>query len=91
LYGHHGISGSVLQCQKGNLHEFTATIRSITYKFTDHGVGLFYLVTKSVIPEEVKDDLCRQTGIGRLFSTFASSDSIKHGEINLWAPMNKHD
>ena len=49
----------------------------------------FELVTKVVLPEEVKDDLCNQSSIGlKLFTVFIE-ERIQTGKENLWSPMKK--
>ena len=53
------------------------------------GVDLFNLVTKVVLPEEVKDDLCNLSAIGfKLFTAFVK-ERIQIGKDNLWSPMKK--
>ena len=46
-------------------------------------------MTKVVLPEEVKDDLCNQSDIVlKLFTAFVK-DRIQTGKENLWSPMKK--
>ena len=48
---------------------------------------LFNLVTKVVLLEEVKDDLCSQSAIGfKLFTVFVK-ERIQTGKENLWSPI----
>jgi hypothetical protein len=58
---HHGLSDTVLQRQEHNVHDLTTTMRNFTNPFADDTEDLFNLVSKSVMPEKVKDDLCRQS------------------------------
>ena len=52
-------------------------------------IDLFNLVTKVVMPETVKKDLCEQSEIGRsLFNCFVK-ERVQSGEVNLWSPMKK--
>ena len=50
---------------------------------------LFKLVTKVVMPETVKKDLCEQSEISRsLFDSFVK-EGVQFGEVNLWSLMKK--
>ena len=50
---------------------------------------LFHLVTKVLMPEKVKKDLCEQGIIGeRLFQRFVEG-RIKEQKVTLWDPMKK--
>ena len=55
---HHNLTTAVLFCQGKNVSKLTATIRSYTNPFTEHRDDLFNLVSKVVMSEEVKRDLC---------------------------------
>ena len=86
---HHDISPAVQERQETNVQDLTATFRRFTNPFGDESNDLFNLVTKSVMPENVKEDLCRQKEIGsKLFETFVF-ERIQKGVTNLWSPMKK--
>ena len=87
---HHDISPAVQERQETNVQDLTATFRRFTNPFGDKSNDLFNLVTKSVMPENVKEDLCRQKEIGsKLFETFVF-ERIQKGVTNLWSPMEEH-
>ena len=65
------------------------TFRCFTNLFTENSTDLFNLVTNVAMPEKVKDDLCRQSEIGRtLFDAFVA-ERIQSSKTNLWSPMKK--
>ena len=87
---HHALSPSVLLRQEKNIEALTTTLRGFTNPFTEDCDELVNLVTKAVMPEKVKNDVCGQRAIGsRLLDEFISN-RIKSGQINLWAPMKKY-
>lgn len=86
---HHALSATALQNHENNVLKLAATMRSFTNPFSVEGDDLFNLVTKSVMPENVKQDLCKQGEIGQeLFETFVAQ-RIDSSSVNLWAPMKK--
>ena len=50
----------MLSREDNNISKLTTTITSYTNPFTQPEYSLFNLVTKVVMPEEVKRDLCAQ-------------------------------
>ena len=61
---HHNLSLAVLSREEDNVSKLTATIASYTNPFTQPEDSLFNVVTKVVMPEEVKSDLCAQSTEG---------------------------
>ena len=87
---HHALSTAVHLRHDRNIEALTATLKSFTDPFTEDSDELFNLVTKAVMPEDVKRDLCEEPMIGeKLLQTFIST-RIASGQTNLWAPMKKY-
>ena len=88
---HHAISSAKQEHQEKNIKHLTRTLRNFTNPFSTDSNDLFNLVTKVIMPENVKSDLCRQSEIGsNLFETFVS-ECIKSGDTNLWSTMKKQN
>ena len=67
------------------------TMASFTNPFTQSVDCLFNLVSKVVMPEEIKRDFCAQRTEGdKLFRTFVTK-RIQEGRENLWSPMKKQE
>ena len=61
---HHNLTTAVLAHEEKDVAKLTAT-------FSDTHTDLFNLMTKVVMPETAKEDLCEQSEIGRrLFACF---------------------
>ena len=87
--GHHNLTIAVLVHEELGVAQLTATIERFTNPFSDTHTDLFNLVTKVVMPETVKEDLCEQSEIGRrLFDCFVK-ERVQSGKVNLWLPMKK--
>ena len=50
---------------------------------------MFNLVTKVVVPEEVKDDVCNQSQYRVQALHSICKERIETGKENLWSPMKK--
>ena len=88
---HHNLTAAVLSREEKNISKLTTTIASFTNPFTQSEDILFNLVSKVVMPEEIKLDLCAQRTEGdKLFRTFVTK-CIQEGKENLWSPMKKRD
>ena len=88
---HHKLAAAVVSREEKNISKLSNTIRAFTKPFSHDGADLFKLVTKVVLPEEVKDDLCNQSSIGlKLFTVFIE-ERIQTGKENLWSPMKKQE
>ncbi|KAJ7389962.1 hypothetical protein OS493_028013 [Desmophyllum pertusum] len=86
---HHNLSTAVLACEEKGIEQLTSTIERFTNPFSDAHTDLFNLVTKVVMPETAKKDLCEQSEIGRrLFDSFVK-EQVQSGKVNLWSPMKK--
>ena len=86
---HHNLSLAVLSREENNISKLTTTIVRYTNPFTEPEDYLFNLVTKVVMPEEVKHDLCAQSIEGaKLLRAFVTERIQKRNE-NLWSPMKK--
>ena len=86
---HHNLTAAVLSREEKNVNKLTTTIENYINLFTEPGEELFNLVTKVVMPEDVKRDLCAQSSEGAtLLSTFVT-ERIQKGNVNLWSPMKK--
>ena len=86
---HHHHSAAVLTREDKNIHTLINTIETFINPFTDEGTDVYNLVTKVVMPEKIKNDLCSQNVIGQtLFDTFVK-ERIQSRKINIWDTMKK--
>ena len=58
---HHDLSNAFLERHERNIDTLTSTLKLFTNPFADDSEDLFNLVTKAVVPDKVKDDLCTQS------------------------------
>ena len=87
---HHHLAAAVLARAEKGVKQLTATIKSYTNPFSDidtTNTDLLNLVTKVVMPERVKKDLCEQRKIGSQLLDSCVKDRIQSGKENLWSPM----
>ncbi|KAK3733482.1 hypothetical protein QZH41_007067 [Actinostola sp. cb2023] len=85
---HHNLTAADIQREEKRIEQLTSTIKIFTNPFSDH-TDLFNLVTKVVMTENAKKDLCQQRDIGRqLFEAYVK-DRIQSGKVNLWSTMKK--
>ena len=81
---HHALSQSILTKQEHNIDALKVTICRFTNPFVADCDGtLFNVVTKPVVPDAVKEDMCEQRAIGnKLFDEFVAqritSSAKKH-------------
>ena len=86
---HHALTSAVLAREEKSIEQLLTTMESFTNPFNQDSGDLFNLVTKVVMPENVKKDLCEQSTIGqKLFQSFVK-ERIQERKTNLWAPMKK--
>lgn len=86
---HHNLTTAARSRQEKSIGQLVATIRSFTNPFTEESGDLFNLVTKVVMPDNVKQDLCQQGTIGnKLFVNFAK-ERIQSRKCSIWSPMKK--
>ena len=90
LVHHHHLAAAVLAREEKGVKQLTATIKSYTNPFSDTdttNTDFLNLVTKVVMPERVKKDLCEQRKIGSQLLDSCVKDRIQSGKENLWSPM----
>ena len=88
---HHNLTATVLSREEKNISRLKTIIASFTNPFTQSEDCLFYLVSKVVMPEEIKLDLSAQRTEGdKLFRTFVKK-RIQEGRENLWSLMKKRN
>ena len=87
----HNHNTKVLNRKEKNILKLKSTISIYTNRFTQTGDELFNLVTKVVVLDEVKRDLCTESSERRkLFETFIT-ERIQKGSTNLWSKMTKRN
>ena len=69
----------------------TETLREYLNPFREPSDDLMNLVTKVVMPNEVKEDLCNQRKIGRQLLEEFVEERIKSQSVNLWGPLKKRN
>ena len=86
---HHALTAAVFSHEEKSVEKLLTTMKSFTNPFEQESEALFNLVTKVMMPEKVKKDLCEQGIIGeRLFQRFVE-EWIKEQKVTLWDPMKK--
>ena len=85
---HHNHMPAVLS-REDNIKALIETIETFTNPFADESSDLFNLVTKVVLPDNIKTDLCSQAAIGQaLFDAFVK-ERIQSEKVNIWSTMKK--
>ena len=86
---HHDAITSVRTRQEKNIEQLVHCINRFTNPFSEESEDLFNLVTKVVMPEKVKEDLCQQSVIeNRKLCRFVE-DRIKSNKCSIWSLMKK--
>ena len=86
---HHNQTTAVVSREDKNIKTLMETIEIFTNPFADESSDLFNLVTKVVMPDNIKEDMCNQSIIGQtLFDTFVK-DRIQSEKVNIWSTMKK--
>ena len=86
---HQVLTTAVFSREEKSVEKLLITIESFTNLFEQESNVLFNLVTKVLISEKVKKDLCEQGIIGEsLFQRFVE-ERIKEQKVTLWDPMKK--
>ena len=75
---HHNHMPAVLSREDNNIKALIETIETFTNPFADESSDLFNLVTKVVLPDNIKTDLCSQAAIGQ-----ALFDHLSKNAFNL--------
>ena len=57
---HHSLSTAVRARQEKNIEQLVTSFRNFTNPFLDEISDLFNIVTKVVMPDKVKEDLCQK-------------------------------
>ena len=86
---HHDAITSVCTRQEKNIEQLVDCINRFTIPFSEESEDLFNLVTKVVMPEKVKEDLCQQSVIGNTMLCRFVQDSIKSNKCSIWSLMKK--
>ena len=86
---HHNLTTAVLVREEKNIEQLTTTIKRFSNPFTEESDDLLNLVTKVVVADKVKKDLCGQSEIGRkMLETFVK-ERIQSDKVNIWSTMKK--
>ena len=86
---HHTLATAVRLLQEKNIEQLTITIRGFTNPFLEESSDLFNLVTKVVMPKEVKRDMCQKSAIGKeLYGKFVK-ERIQSYRYSIWSPIKK--
>ena len=86
---HHTMTTAFQSREEKSVAAVTDTLRRFTNPFQEKSEDLFNIVTKAVVSEKTKNDLCNHTKIGiELFNDFVR-DRITSGKLGLWSPMKK--
>lgn len=86
---HHNFTTAVRSRQEKNIEQLASCIMRFTNPFLEESNDLFNLVTKVVLPENVKEDLSKQSSIGsELFDKFVK-DRIQTNKFSIWSPLKK--
>ena len=79
---HHNHNTKVLNREEKNILKLKSTISNYTSPFTQTGDELFNLLTKVVVPDDVKCGVCTKSSEGRkLFETFITERIEKAAQI----------
>ena len=86
---HHTMTTAFQSREEKSVAAVTDTLRRFTNPFQKESKDLFSIVTKAVVPEKTKNDLCNHTKISiKLFNDFVR-DQITSEKLGLWSPMKK--
>ena len=89
LTKHLELPGPTLQRQEVNVMTLTDTFRNFTDPFALDSDVLFNLATMTVMPNQVRKDLCSRNDIGTEMFEGLVTQRIISVAVNLWAPMKK--
>ena len=85
---HHNLTAAVFYREEKTKEKLLVTINSFTDPFLEQGTELFNLMTKAVMPENIKD-MCHQIEIGRNLSDTLAEKHIKSEKVYSWSPMKR--
>ena len=86
---HHSMSNAARLRQDKNVEQLIITLRSFTNPFLEDSSDLYNLVTKVVLPDKVKNDLCQQSSIGRKLLGDFVKERIQSCKFSIWSTMKK--
>ena len=88
---HHNLTTSVLNREEASIVKLKTIIANYINPFEQTGEELYNLLTKVVVSEDVKKDLCAQSTEGyNLLEKFVTK-RIQKGTSNLWSTMKKRN
>ena len=86
---HHTFTNVVTNRQQKYVLKLLTALNNFTNPFKYDGDDLINLVTKSVMSNVVKDDVCNHANVGKdLYQKFCETRIISNS-VNLWDPMKK--
>ena len=86
---HHTFTNVVTNRQQKYVLRLLTALNNFTNPFKYDGDDLINLVTKSVMSNVVKDDVCNHANVGKdLHQKFCETRLISNS-VNLWDPMKK--
>ena len=84
---HHNLVAAVISCEERNIHKLISTIVRYINPFTVSVNDLFHLITKVIVPDNVRRDLCAQrTEAEKLLNNFVP-EHIQKGTVIVWSQM----
>lgn len=86
---HHNLTHSTIKREHQDIQRLASTIQNFTNPFSDDNTDLFNLVTKVVMSNEVKKDLCEQKEIGKKLLKTYVDERIKTTKVNVWSRLKK--
>ena len=86
---HHSLAAAVISREERNIHKLIYTIISYLNPFTVSDNDLFNLITKVIVPDNVRRDRCAQKTEGeKLLNNFVT-ERIQKGTVSVWSQMKK--
>lgn len=86
---HHELGTSILDKQQTNVKKLISTLESHVNPFEYDNSDVINLVTKAVMPNETKTDLCDIDSKGNKQFTLFTEERLKSNAVNFWAPLKK--
>ena len=86
---HHNHTPAVASREDKNIKALMETVETFTKPFADESSDLFNLVTKAVMPDNIKEDMCNQSVIGQTLFDIFLKDRIQSEKVNICSTMKK--
>ena len=87
---HHCLSEAVsLTHTERNIQQLKSAIKIFTNPFTEESTDLFNLVTKLVMTDNIKQDLCEQSDTGKKVMEQFTQERIQSDKVNIWSSIKK--